>query len=171
MLSAGWTPSLVAIFAGAWAAACGLFVFGANAPLTTKALDVAFGRVSGGSRYGFFAGSLPLVCSLLPLMVASDIAFVSDACDKLMDTLNNLRASHGLATRPEHPVSNRVAVDEDIPITISHDQLKELELHLKGLHRGKGLGIVLGETLIDKRFIKATLLDLCTDCWQLSSQS
>ena len=72
-----------------------------------------------------------------------------------MDTLNNLRASHVLAT-----VSNRVAVDEDVPITISSDQLKELELHLKGLHKGKGLGIVLGEVVIDKSYTKAKLLQV-----------
>ena len=61
------------------------------------------------------------MCIMVPLLLAYDVAHTSARCDALMDRLNAVRMESGEAY---------------------HIRLEWLELSLKNLNRGQGLGFV-----------------------------
>ena len=147
-LAEGWGYGLAALFVGCWSTSLASFFFGVNTPFIAGmgAHVPLFSHTPAVNAEAWRAAYLAvsLWFAVLPLGAAKGLASVSDACVMLMEELNARRTVDFACTDTE--------------------MLSELERHLQGLHRGRGLGVQLGDPstgiVLDKAFLKTTLLQV-----------
>eukprot|EP01043_Picozoa_sp_COSAG02_P035064 COSAG02_NODE_2488_length_8701_cov_25.089630_6_plen_174_part_00 len=82
--------------------------------------------------------NLPLLVPL-PLLLTMDVAMTSSRCDELMSTLNSVRMWFG----------------EE-----KNERITWLEMSLKNLHHGQGLGFTIGGIVVDRRTLRVTFFAL-----------
>ena len=112
LLSDGWSRGLVGLAAASWLYALAYFVGAINTPWN-EGVDAVEGDPLGHMRTKYI--QLMAGFSLLPFLLAKDVANTSTWCDNLMEELNGTRTNHG----PE-----------------SHLKIHWLETALKQLVRG-----------------------------------
>ena len=129
-LSGGWSRGLSIVFIGCWLLT--VAVFGA-------ALSMANGSARSGDNLAKGVVQILIVILIdvmilfLPLQMSRCVAQVSSSCDDLMNTLNERRL-------------------DDLG---SSEQLLALELALKNLHNGQGLGFIIGGgVVLDRRRLR-----------------
>jgi hypothetical protein len=113
LLSAGWGRGLFGVGLICWSMGLGMFC---------NAINLPRGYLLGPQDQPFSIFGV-IVMTIIPLILAYDVAHTSHRCDTLMEELNNIRIASG----------------EEY-----HTRLEWLELALKNLNRGQGLGFTIG---------------------------
>ena len=113
LLSGGWGRGFFGVGLICWSMGLGFFC---------NAINLPRGYLLGPQDQPFSIFGV-IVMTIIPLILAYDVAHTSHRCDTLMEELNNIRIASG----------------EEY-----HTRLEWLELALKNLNRGQGLGFTIG---------------------------
>lgn len=132
-LSRGWGPGFLGLGLSCWLMALGYFSKAINKPRSDMVM-IANNQPPNLDR-NFQIGNT-VIWSLLPLLLALDVAKTSTRCDQLMDQLNAVRIKY---LNAPYDVEERVG---------------RLETALMRLHRGQGLGFTCAGVVIDTKFLK-----------------
>ena len=145
-LAQGWGIGLEGAFMALWINGLANFAHAVNSTAMAS-----WDAKEGKSQDAIIKGQelmliLTAICAIIPFGLLVDVATTSSYCDHLMESLNSVRIQH-YAKAPLW-------------------KLIELETALKNLHRGQGLGMMLGGQVIDRqrlaRMLGAVLGSLTT---------
>lgn len=130
VLSRGWGRGLFGMTFTFWMFSLARFMAAIDR-LRCAGMDAAGGKEPGTSRNT----NLAWVCftSIVPLLLALDLANTSSQCDELLGVLNAARVKHGPTV---------------------HEKIAYLEACLRNLNRGQGLGFKVAAVVVDRRFLK-----------------
>lgn len=121
LLSDGWARGLASLCGTSFALGMWAFTLAINNSVTF-AFDASL-NLSPGTIRNYFIGSITVFVSA-PILICVDIASTSSQCVLLMDQLNEARARHGPACS---------------------EKIRWLELTLRQVNAGQGLGFKLGD--------------------------
>jgi hypothetical protein len=133
-LSTGWSAGLMGAAGSCWGQAVNSFCRAINTEYSFSS-DEFRGNPEGTARAEKLRSTVFL--TLLPLLLALDVAKVSSQCDLLMSSINLVRIRSG----------------EEC-----NERITWLEMSLMRLHHGQGLGFLMAGIVVDKKTLRNALV-------------